>query len=111
MSHKNKKKKLYLIYTVCESKKDAKKLGKLLISKKKAVCVNIIDDMLSIYEKNKKIIESSECILIIKTLIKSSVIFKFIKENHKYETPFIAHIKIKKTNSKFINWAKNKLDI
>lgn len=106
----NNKKKMHLIYTVCGSKKDAKKLGKLLIIKKKAVCINIIDDVLSIYEENKNIIESKETVLVIKTLLKSKEIFKFINENHKYETPFVAHIKIKKTNSSYINWAKEKLD-
>tara|TARA_A100001015_G_scaffold299557_1_gene383752 strand:+ start:254 stop:592 length:339 start_codon:yes stop_codon:yes gene_type:complete len=104
------KKEMYFIYTVCESKKDARKLGKLLISKKKAVCINIIDNTLSIYEEKNNIIETKECILIIKTLLKSNEIFKFINKNHKYKTPFIAHIKIKKTNGNYMDWAKKKLN-
>ena len=101
--------KLYLIYTVCDSKKKARKLGKLLVSKKKAVCINILDNMLSIYQENENIIESQECILIIKTYLKSKDLFKFIDAKHKYETPFIAKIKIKKTNNKYLEWAEKKL--
>ena len=100
------KKKLYFIYTVCGSKKDAKKLGILLVSKKKAVCINILDNMLSIYKENENIIKSQECILLIKTFLKSKDLFKFINAEHKYKTPFIAKIKIEKTNNNYLRWAR-----
>ena len=107
MNKKNKR-KIHLVYTVCGTKKDALKLGKICISENKAVCINILDKMISIYEENKTIIRSKECILLIKTLLKSKEIFKFISQNHKYETPFIADIKIKKTNSEYFKWAEKK---
>ena len=107
MNKKNKR-KIRLVYTVCGTKKDALELGKILISEKKAVCINILDKMLSIYEENEKIKRSKECILLIKTLLKSKEIFKFISQNHKYEIPFIADIKIKKTNSEYFKWAEIK---
>ena len=107
MNKKNKR-KIHLIYTICATKKDAAKLGKILISEKKAVCINILDKMLSIYEENETIIRSKECILLIKTLSKSKEIFKFISQNHKYKIPFIADIKIKKINSEYFKWAETK---
>ena len=103
------KKKLYLIYTVCGSKEDAKKLGILLVRKKKAVCINILDNMLRIYKENENIIESQECVLLIKTFLKSKDLFKLINAKHKYKTPFIAKIKIKKTNNSYLKWAEKKL--
>ena len=107
MNKKNKR-KIHLVYTVCGTKKDALKLGKILISENKAVCINILDKMLSIYEENERIIKSKECILLIKTLLKSKEVIKFISQNHKYKIPFIADIKIKKINSEYLKWAESK---
>tara|TARA_B100001057_G_scaffold12143_1_gene11527 strand:+ start:61 stop:399 length:339 start_codon:yes stop_codon:yes gene_type:complete len=106
--NKRNKRKTHLLYTVCGTKKDALKLGKILISENKAVCINILDKMLSIYEENERIIKSKECILLIKTLLKSKEVIKFISQNHKYKIPFIADIKIKKINSEYLKWAESK---
>ena len=76
-----------------------------MVSKNLAVCVNIIDNIQSIYKDDSKIKRTNELILIIKTKSDKKQLYKFIKKNHSYKIPFISKILIKNVNKEYLNWA------
>ena len=78
-----------IIQTTTKNKKEAKKLTKLLITKKLAACIQI-SKINSFYTWENKLCVDKERLLSIKTKQEHyEEIEILIKENHSYETPEI----------------------
>ena len=95
-----------IIYTICGSMKSAKKITKTLLKNKKAVCINITNDIRSFYLEDNKIKSSSEVSLLIKTISDPKSVISLIKLNHDYDVPFITILNSKNTNKEYLDWAK-----
>lgn len=83
----------------------ANNIAKSLISEKLAACVNISDNITSIYSWDDKIVEDSEILLIIKS--KKNLFPKVeakIKQLHPYEVPEIISIDINAGSSDYLKW-------
>lgn len=96
---------LIIIKTTFSKKSEAKKLAKILLIQKLAACVSF-SKIESFYIWNKKIANSKEILVEIKT--KASLydkIEKIILQNHQYEIPQILAIKIDQSFLKYKNWA------
>ncbi len=86
---------------------EGKKIARYLVENKFAACVNIVQNVFSIYEWKGKIEQENEHILVIKTTSeKSDLIPQKINEIHSYETPECIAIKIEKGSEKYLNWIK-----
>ncbi len=55
------------VYTTFETEADAAKLGEVLVRERLAACVNLFDNMRSIYQWQGKLEQASECAMFIKT--------------------------------------------
>lgn len=102
---------MILIYTTFSSKKEAKKIGKELVQKKLAACINIfpID---SIYSWQKKLVEDKEFAAIIKTKKENfKKIEKFILENHSYTTPCILELPVFRATRKYSDWLNKSVKV
>ena len=89
---------MVLIYTTCQNSEEAKKIGKLIVEKKFASCVNIwpID---SIYFWENEVKNDDEAVLLIKTIeAKVQQIEDLIMQNHSYSLPFIAVVDVRRVN-------------
>ena len=86
--------------------KSAKKISKTLLKKRKAVCINIINDIRSFYLEDNKIKSTNEVALLIKTISNPKSVISFIKIIHDYDVPFITILNSKDTNKKYLDWAK-----
>ncbi|MDH5717879.1 MAG: divalent-cation tolerance protein CutA [Spirochaetia bacterium] len=97
-----------LVTSTFPTKEEAEKTAKLLVSKKLAVCVNIIGPVISYYEWENKIQNDEEYKLFIKTLeSKWPDIKKTIKENHPYTVPEISKLLINDILEEYYSWMKN----
>ncbi len=95
---------MILLYTTCQYKKEAEKIGNFLIKKKLAACCNIFP-IESIYCWKNKIIKGKEVVLLVKTLKKNSnKARKEIKKLHSYKIPCILEISITEINSDYLKW-------
>ena len=103
--------KMYIIvFVTTGSFSEAEKIADILISKKAAACVNIIQNLESIYWWEGKIESSKESLLIIKTLQdKYGILEQIILENHSYENPEIISFKVEKGSTKYLNWINESL--
>lgn len=95
---------MILIYTTCRDILEAKQLGKLIIEKHLAACVNIWP-IESIYFWKDKLTEDQEAVLLIKTHeSKVANIEELILKNHTYATPFIGSIDVRRLNREYKEW-------
>ena len=78
------------VYTTVNNIQDARKIAHTLIDEQIVACVNIIPEVESIYKWKGKIEESSEYILIAKTVDENvGKTIDRIKDLHSYELPDI----------------------
>lgn len=84
---------------------NAKLIAHKLVKEKLAACVNLFNDITSIYEWEGNIEEETEVTILIKT--KLDLVDKIenrILELHPYETPEIIQLNVPASNSKYYDW-------
>jgi len=97
-----------MVYITAESIEEAEIIGRNLVSRKLAACVNIIDNMKSIYHWEGKIESSKEIIIIAKT--KNALVNELtehVKNLHSYDCPCIVTLPIQDGNTEFLNWIRD----
>ncbi|MBF0289849.1 MAG: divalent-cation tolerance protein CutA [SAR324 cluster bacterium] len=95
----------HLIYITTENKTEAVEIGKQLVEKRLAACVNIIEHMTSFYWWAGKVEEGQETVLIAKT--KASLIKELteaVKTLHSYDCPCVVVLPIEGGNPDFLHW-------
>ena len=97
-----------MIYITTNSLAEAEIIGQNIVSERLAACVNIINNMKSIYHWQGKIETDDEVIIIAKT--KTELINELIekvKTLHSYECPCIAAFPIIGGNEPFLKWIRD----
>ena len=81
---------LRMVYITTPDKATAKNLGRKILAKQLAACVNIIDGMESMYCWEGEIKEETECILLVKThYSKMKKLTKLVNKHHPYDCPCV----------------------
>ncbi|MDA3898029.1 MAG: divalent-cation tolerance protein CutA [Desulfobacteraceae bacterium] len=94
-----------LVYMTVGSKAEAMAIGNELVSHRLAACVNIIDQMNSIYRWDGDVQIDSEVVMIAKTTTSNvPELIEIVKANHSYECPCIVSVHITGGNPEFLNW-------
>ena len=97
-----------MVFNTCDSAEIATSIAEMLVSKKLAACVNIVNNIDSVYEWQGKIEHNKEILLIIKTQkslfaeVKSA-----IQEVHNYELPEIIAVSIEAGEKHYLNWIQS----
>ena len=96
---------LRIVETTCSSVKEAESIGRHLIESKLAGCVNVINNVSSLYRWKTKIVSDNEVILVIKTSVaKEREVVEEIKKNHSYDIPAIIVYQAKSANNDYSKW-------
>ena len=99
---------MHLIYVTFPEKAIAIELANQLVKDKLAACVNISENVTSIYEWEGKTQQSTEFTMICKVsdeLVDKTI--KTITSAHPYDCPCVIAIKVAKGNDNFIKWVEN----
>jgi periplasmic divalent cation tolerance protein len=100
------------IYMTAGSKAEAQKIGKALVESRLAACVNILDNMQSIYRWEEEIQQDNEVVLIAKTTesLVSQLIEKVIAL-HSFDCPGIISLPILDGYPPFLKWIEAEVKI
>ncbi|UCH20359.1 MAG: divalent-cation tolerance protein CutA [Deltaproteobacteria bacterium] len=99
-----------LIYITAGNKAEARTLGRELVESKLAACVNIIDNMNSMYVWQGEIQDDKEVVLIAKTTeAKVPELLEKVKALHSYDCPCILSIPVSGGNKEFMDWIANEV--
>ena len=97
--------KYVLVFITVGTSKEGRKIGKNLISKKLAACVNQIPGVTSTYWWKGKIEQARENLLIVKTSgLKLKGLIAEVKKIHSYTVPEIIALPIAKGNRDYLKW-------
>ncbi|OQX84028.1 MAG: hypothetical protein B6D53_01010 [Candidatus Omnitrophica bacterium 4484_49] len=94
-----------LCVTTTNRKSIADKLARILVHSKLSACVNIVENIKSVYSWREKVVRDREYLVIIKT--RKNRIRKVqgvILENHNYRLPEFIWFKIGGASTEFLKW-------
>ncbi|MCJ7516186.1 MAG: divalent-cation tolerance protein CutA [Dehalococcoidia bacterium] len=99
-----------VIFVTTSSEPEAHKIADLLLSRRKAACVNIVPGVDSSFWWQGKIDSARESLLIIKTKASLlSEIVDLVKTSHSYEVPEIIALPIIGGNEDYLKWIDNEV--
>jgi len=99
-----------VIFVTTASEQEAHKIADLLLSRRKAACVNIVPGVDSSFWWQGKLDSARENLLVIKT--KASLltdIIELVKTAHSYEIPEIIALPIIGGNEDYLRWIDNEV--
>ena len=101
---------LVLVYCPCPNLGEAKRLGHALLDARLAGCINILPQMVSLYEWQANREEAAEAVFIAKTTAaKAQELRKFLISEHPYDVPAILVIKLADVNAPYRDWLLERL--
>ena len=102
---------IQFMYITVGSMEEAGLIGRELLKARLAACVNIIENMNSMYWWQGKIQEDREVVLIAKT-IESKVgnLIEKVKEIHSYDCPCIVSLGVQHGNGDFLAWIREEVN-
>lgn len=93
---------------------EAKKIGRALLQKKFAGCINILPSMHSMYywpPRSGVIEEADEVVVIAKSLqSKYTEVEKAVREFHSYDRPCVLSVPVKNMDKKYADWLKSEIE-
>ena len=95
----------YFIYMTARDKSEARDIGRNLVESRLAACVNILDQMNSMYIWQGEFQDDQEAVIIAKTSEeKVSDLIAAVKARHSYEVPCIVALPIADGSPDFMEW-------
>ena len=89
------------------SLEEAKNIGQKLVEQNLAACVNLLENMTSIYKWEDKLEEGQEVVMIAKTRkILMPKLIETVNSLHSYDCACILELPIKGGNPEFLSWIK-----
>jgi periplasmic divalent cation tolerance protein len=103
--------KVNFIYMTAGSKEEARKIGRKLVTLKLAACVNILENMNSIYMWQGKVQDDREVVMIAKTT-EACVpeLVEKVKSLHSYDCPCIVSLPVSGGNQAFLDWIQEEVN-
>ena len=93
------------VYTTYPSLVEAERIGKAVLERRLAACVNILPGMISHYWWEGAIERGEEVVMIIKTRASlAEAVRAAVKKMHSYTTPAILVIPIESGEPGYLNW-------
>jgi periplasmic divalent cation tolerance protein len=93
------------VYTTYPSLVEAERIGKAVLERRLAACVNILPGMISHYWWQGKIERGEEVVMIIKTRASlAEAVRAAVKELHSYDTPAILVLAIEGGEAGYLDW-------
>ena len=96
------------VYMTAPTVEEARRIGRTLVERRLAACVNILKDMESIYWWNGNLEEGTEAVLIAKTTAALvPELTEAVKALHSYQCPCVVSLPIESGNPDFLAWIRS----
>lgn len=93
------------VYTTWPSTVEAERVGRSLVERRLAACVNILPGMISHYRWEGKLERGEEAVMLIKTRASlADEVEQAVKQLHSYSTPAILVLPIESVERNYLGW-------
>ena len=100
-----------VVVTTVGDEEEALTIGREMVARRHAACVNVMPGVRSVYRWKGKICRDGEYMLLIKTLADEyEAVAATIRELHSYELPEILSFPIAQGDERFLSWIRESLD-
>lgn len=100
----------YFFYITTKDKEEARDIGRHLVESKLAACVNIFEQMNSMYIWQGEFQDDQEAVMIAKTTeAKAPDLIAAVRSRHSYDCPCIVALPIEDGNPDFLKWIGNQV--
>ena len=94
------------------SLEEAKNIGQKLVKQNLAACVNLLENMTSIYKWEDKLEEGQEVVMIAKTRkTLMPKLIEIVNNLHSYDCPCILELPIQGGNPEFLSWIETETEV
>ena len=94
-----------VVFITTATVEEAQRIANILVSSRKAACVNIVPQVHSRFWWQGKIDSADEALLVVKTkAARLDEIIRLVKENHSYEIPQVIALPIVGGNIDYLQW-------
>ncbi len=101
-----------MVYMTMGTKDEAMTIGRELVNSRLAACVNMIDNMQSIYRWEGEIQADTEVVLIAKTTeARLPALIDRVKSMHSYDCPCIVSLPVSGGNEVFLKWIAGEVEL
>ncbi len=99
-----------IVYVTSANVREGKKIAEMLLTRKKAACVNIVPAVESYYWWRGEIASAKECLLIIKSNSELlDDIVDLVKKEHTYDIPEIIAVPIMGGSGDYLKWVQGEV--
>jgi periplasmic divalent cation tolerance protein len=96
-----------IVLSTAGSAKEGRKIGRALVEKGLAACVNVISGANSIFRWEGKVCEEKEVVLLIKTNQRNvKEMIPLIRRLHSYSVPEILSVRVGGGDREYLDWVK-----
>ena len=100
-----------VVVTTVGDEEEALTIGREMVARRHAACVNVMPGVRSVYRWKGKICRDGEYMLLIKTLAEEyDAVATTIRELHSYELPEILAFPVEQGDERFLAWIRESLD-
>jgi periplasmic divalent cation tolerance protein len=104
------KKDPVVILVTAPTYEEAKSIGRCLIEKGLAACVNLVSGVQSLFVWEGKFCQENEMLLIVKSVReRTAEIVSVVKKNHSYDVPEIIVLPIVDGSKDYLNWLQESI--
>ena len=97
----------YLVYMTAGDMEEARSIGRVLVESRLAACVNILENMTSVYCWDGSLQEDNEVVVLAKTTAGRFAELKAkVAEIHSYDCPCILGFRVSEGHPPFMDWIR-----
>jgi periplasmic divalent cation tolerance protein len=98
-----------ILYVTTQNREKARRIGNVLVQQRLCACVNILDDMESMYWWEGDVHTDTECVLLVKTTaerVKAAT--EAILQHHSYDVPCVVSLPLSAAegNKEYLQWIR-----
>jgi periplasmic divalent cation tolerance protein len=109
---RNSASRVLVVLITAPNRREAGRIGKAVVEKRVGACVSIVPSIRSIFRWKRRVQESRETLLVVKTTgHRFPALMKLVRSMHSYDVPEIIALRVERGLKRYIAWVQQETAI